>query len=100
MVSKRTQVLISEELLRKIDQMFGKRKRSWFITQAIQKELKRVSLLETLKETAGTWKDDEHPELAGGADRWIEKLRSEMDSRMEVFDELNEGVSLRYVRND
>ncbi len=100
MVARRAQVLIPEELLRKIDQMFGKRKRSWFITQAIQKELKRLSLLETLKETAGAWKDEEHPELSEGADRWVEKLRSEMDSRMEVFNELNEGVSLRYVRND
>lgn len=79
MAAKRTQVFIPEELLKKIDQMFGKRKRSWFITQTLQKELKRLSLLETLKETADAWKDEDHPELAGGTDRWVEKLRSEMD---------------------
>ena len=100
MVMKRAQVFIPEELLKKIDHKFGKRKRSWFITQVIQKELKRISLLETLKETAGAWKDEDHAELTGGTDKWVEKLRSEMDSRMEVFDECNEGLSPGHLRDD
>jgi len=79
---KRTHVVVPEELVQEIDRLSGKRKRSWFITQAVRKEIQRLNFLKAVKETAGAWKDEDHPELKKGVDNWVRSLRKEDEKRL------------------
>ena len=72
---KRTHVVIAEELVSQIDRLVGKRGRSRFLSQAAEQELKRLRILKALERAAGSWKDENHPELKGGAARWVAQLR-------------------------
>jgi hypothetical protein len=65
-----------EELLKEIDRLVGKRKRSQFVTQATRKELNRLKLERALDNAAGAWSDDRHKELVQkGTYGWIRELR-------------------------
>jgi len=81
-VTKRTHVVVPEELVKEIDRLSGKRKRSWFITQAVRKEIQRLNFLKAVKETAGAWQDKDHPEFKKGIDNWVKKLREEDEKRL------------------
>lgn len=75
MSSRRTHIIIPEELVAEIDAFVGKRGRSQFLTVAARKELKRVRLLRAVDRACGAWSDQDHPELSQGADVWVEDLR-------------------------
>ncbi len=79
---KRTHVVVPEDLLKEIDELSGKRKRSRFITEAAKKEIRRLKFLKAVKETAGAWKDEDHPELEKGVDNWVRTLREEDEKRL------------------
>lgn len=79
---KRTHVVVPEELVKEIDKLSGKRKRSWFITQAVRKEITRLNFLKAVKETAGAWKKTDHPELKKGVDNWVRSLREKDEKRL------------------
>ncbi len=81
-IKKRTHVVVPEELVKEIDRLSGKRKRSWFITRAVRKEIQRLNFIEAVKETAGTWKDEDHPELKKGVDSWVRSLREKDEKRL------------------
>lgn len=74
--------MVPEELVKEIDRLSGKRKRSWFITQAVRKEIQRLNYLKAIKETAGAWKDKDHPELNKGVESWVRRLRDEDEKRL------------------
>jgi hypothetical protein len=57
--------------------LVGKGGRSKFLTQAAEKELRRLQQIKGLEGVAGAWKDKNHPELRGGAAQWVRKLRKE-----------------------
>ncbi len=75
----RAHVIVEEEILKDIDRLVGKRKRSSFITNAAKKELQRLNQLSALRKLKGAWKDEDHPEMQGkdGAYKWVRKLRQE-----------------------
>ena len=81
MPSKRTHVVLEEKLVRDIDRLVGARRRSSFLTEAAQEKLMRYRQIEALKAAAGAWKDRDHPELKGGSEQWVRKLRRETESR-------------------
>ena len=81
MTSVRTHVVMPRDLLLAIDRLVGKRGRSRFVTAAAQQEVKRRQLLKALDQAAGCWKDEDHPELRGGAAAWVAKLRREDERR-------------------
>jgi hypothetical protein len=83
MNTKRTHIVIPQELVAEIDTVVGKRGRSAFLTQAAEKELMRLRQLKALGAAAGSWKDEDHPELRQGAAKWVKKLRREYDRRFE-----------------
>jgi hypothetical protein len=72
-------------LVADIDKLVGKRGRSAFLTELAQREIKLRRQRRALRETAGAWKPEDHPELVHGAAAWIRKLRL-LDSRR--FEEL------------
>jgi len=81
-IKKRTHVVVPEELVKEIDRLSGKRKRSWFITRAIKREIQRLNYVMVVKETAGAWKDEDHPEFEKGVDDWVRSLRKEDEKRL------------------
>jgi metal-responsive CopG/Arc/MetJ family transcriptional regulator len=82
MNAKRTHVVLSGQLVRDIDTIVGKRRRSSFLTQAAEHELMRLRQIQALETAAGSWKDKDHPELKQGAAKWVTKLRRDYDRRV------------------
>ena len=80
MNTKRTHVVLAEQLVREIDAVVGSRQRSSFISQAAEAELMRRRQLKALDEVV-PWKDKDHPELKGGAAKYVRKLRREYEQR-------------------
>ena len=83
MNTKRTHIVIPEQLVARIDTIVGKRGRSKFLTQAAEKELMRLGQLKAIEAAAGSWKDKDHPELKHGAARWVDKLRRQDEKRFQ-----------------
>jgi metal-responsive CopG/Arc/MetJ family transcriptional regulator len=79
-VNKRTHVVLSEQLVKDIDQLVGGRQRSNFLTQAAERELMRRRQLKALDELV-PWKEKDHPELGQGAAKYVRKLRREYEQR-------------------
>lgn len=77
----RTHIVIPRPLVGEIDRLVGKRGRSRFLSEAAWREVKRLRALQALERAAGAWKDQDHPELKGGAAAWIRKLRREDERR-------------------
>src|ERR1017187_9004817 len=61
MDTKRTHIVIPQQLAVEIDTLVGKRDRSAFLTQAAEKELMRLRQIKALEGAAGAWKDKDHP---------------------------------------
>jgi hypothetical protein len=81
--TKRTHVVLPDDLVRQIDKIAGARGRSAFLTDLAKREIKRQELLEIFKRKEPIWKDEDHPELKDGAAAWIRKMRAESDARFE-----------------
>jgi Arc/MetJ-type ribon-helix-helix transcriptional regulator len=81
MRTKRTHIVIPEQLAARIDRLVGKRGRSSFLAQAAEKELMRLRQIKALKVAIGAWRDENHPELRRGAAAWVAKLRREDEKR-------------------
>jgi metal-responsive CopG/Arc/MetJ family transcriptional regulator len=82
MSTRRTHIVIPEPLVNEIDRLVGKRNRSGFLTQAAEKELRRLQQINALEGAVGAWKDKDHPELKAGAARWVKELRRESERRL------------------
>jgi hypothetical protein len=82
-MSKRTHIVIPEKLAEEIDTLVGKRGRSSFLTEAAWKEVRRLRMIKALEEASGAWNDKDHPELRGGASKYVEKIRRENERRFE-----------------
>jgi Arc/MetJ-type ribon-helix-helix transcriptional regulator len=81
MAQKRAHVFIPEKLLAEIDKLVGKGKRSSLITEILDHEIRRRRLMQILDDAAGSWKDEDHPELKDGAYAWVRQMRDEDDRR-------------------
>ena len=81
MITKRTHVVLSHQLVKDIDTLVGSRQRSSFLTQAAEEKLMRLRQLKALEEATGSWKDKDHPELKQGSAYWVTQLRKTEASR-------------------
>lgn len=72
---KQANFQLPEELLEQLRAIAGKREQSRFVSEALRRELRRVSQLKTIDESFGCWGDGEHPELKAGVDRFVRGLR-------------------------
>jgi hypothetical protein len=68
--------LIPEELLSALRALVPKGKQSAVVANALKNELRRIQFKKTLEESFGAWKKGDHPELQGGAEKFIRKLRT------------------------
>jgi hypothetical protein len=46
------------------------------VANALKNELRRIQFKKTLEESFGAWKKGDHPELRGGGEKFIRKLRT------------------------
>ena len=74
---KRAHVFLPDDLLSDVDALVGPRGRSAFLTEVIREAVNRTRLLQFLNSKEPIWKDEDHPELAEGADTWVRQLRDE-----------------------
>ena len=82
MQTKRTHIVISDQLVSEIDGLVGKRGRSGFLSDAAWREVKRLRMLSALEQATGSWKSEDHPELRKGSASYVRKLRTESDRRI------------------
>lgn len=83
MARNRVLVQYPPEVIAGIDKIVGTGKRTSFLVGLAERELKLYEQREALREAAGCWKSEDHPELTGGAAAWVSKVRSESDERFE-----------------
>jgi len=75
----RTHVVLPAELVRQIDELVGKRRRSAFIEDAVGERMKRERLRKALATTAGALKGKLPPEWEepGGPAEWVHRNRQQ-----------------------
>ena len=77
MPHKRAHVVLPDDLLADVDALVGPRGRSAFLTEVIREAVNRRRLLEFLSSKEPIWKDEDHPELAEGAEGWVRQMRDQ-----------------------
>ena len=77
----RTHVVVPDGLIAAIDARVGQRKRSRFITEAIEEKLRRAELLEAFDAVAGSLADADVPgwETPEATSEWVRAIRRESD---------------------
>lgn len=80
----KTHVTLPANVLKTLDELAGKRGRSRFITEAAEEKIAREKFLKALAESAGAWKDKNHPELSSTEDinRYVRKMREQSTQRL------------------
>lgn len=78
-----TVIRVPDELAREIDRLAGAKKRSAYAVEVLWKEVRRTRQREALRSSTGSWKPENHPELAHGGAAYVEEIRSEPDERFE-----------------
>ena len=82
----RTLVPIPPHLAAAIDKLAGQRQRARFIVELLERELRRREQRDALGEAAGSWEDEDHPELAEGGDKWIREIRRGSAERLDKIE--------------
>jgi hypothetical protein len=75
--SKRINVTFPNSLLEELREYVPRRERNRFIVETVEKELRKIRLRKALRETAGAWSDEDHPDLMTTEDvnRYVRRLR-------------------------
>jgi hypothetical protein len=87
----RTLVPIPRQLADAIDRVAGQKQRANFVIGLVEREIRRREQCDALREAAGSWKDEDHPELADGADKWVREMRQEAAKRFEKIEQQREA---------
>lgn len=76
-------IKVPDQLAHEIDRLAGSGKRSAYAVEVLWREVRRIRQREALRSSAGSWKREDHPELARGGAAYVEEIRSEPDDRFE-----------------
>ena len=81
----RMHVILPEDLVKAVDDLAGKGKRSRFVEEAVREKLRKEALLSALEETAGMLSADDHPEWATPEKvaAWVRETRQQSDRWLE-----------------
>ena len=73
----RTHLILPEDLVNRIDEVVGKRKRSRFVEEAVREKLRKETLIAALEQTAGVLANGGPSEWATqeGAAAWVRDAR-------------------------
>ena len=83
MARPRAVIQIPLQLAAEIDQLAGRGHRSEFAIEVLDQEVKRRQLLKILENKEPLWKNEDHPELAQGAEAWVRQMRQEDEVRFQ-----------------
>lgn len=84
--AKRAHILLPQELVVEIDAIVGPRKRSAFLVETAQAEIRRRRLLQFLESDEPAWKDRDHPEFMEGSAAWVRQRRQEGQTRYALIE--------------
>ncbi|MGO9255588.1 MAG: hypothetical protein ACLQU1_04700 [Bryobacteraceae bacterium] len=87
----RNLVPIPRQLAAAIDKVAGPKQRATFIVKLVEREIRRREQRDALREAAGSWKGEDHPEPAEGADKWVREIRQESVKRFEKIEQHREA---------
>jgi len=92
--ARKVTVKLPVSLLRRLDEIVPSRRRSAFITRAIEEQLAILEQAVALEESAATWRDEDYPQMATAADidRWLADLRGSTDERLARLFSQTEGA--------
>jgi len=78
MNAKKITISLPQDLARRFKERVPVRQRSDFIAKILEEHLALEEQLNVLDETAGCWRDENHPEMATTADidNWLVNLRT------------------------
>jgi len=84
MAKTKVHLTFPPKIIREIDKLVGKRGRSKFVSEAARERINREKYASSLKECAGAWKSENHPELSstGHVVKFIKKIRKESEERL------------------
>lgn len=85
-MSRRTNLLLPDELVAEVDRIAGPRMRSAYIAEAVEARLRRDRLKEVVAQTHGSLDPADYPEWSS-PDRivaWVRASRSEVTGRGET----------------
>jgi hypothetical protein len=54
--------------------------------EVLEEEIRRREQIEALHEAAGSWRDDDHPELTAGAETWVRQMRDASLERLQQIE--------------
>lgn len=86
MARNRVLVQFPPDLIAEIDKIAGAGNRTAFLVELANREVKLYRQRQALRAVAGTWKSEDHPELAQGAAAYVRQLRELEQPRMERID--------------
>lgn len=83
-MTTRAHVVLPEDLLKEVDRVAGKRKRSRFIEEAVRDRLSREALRLALEKTAGILRAEDYPEWSTPEQisAWVHDLRQADNERL------------------
>ncbi len=73
----KTLIVLPDDLGAELKQSIPARQRSRFVAEAVEKQLRSMKFRKTLKKTAGTWTDKNHPDMGtqAGINRHLGRIR-------------------------
>jgi hypothetical protein len=76
-IRERLNLYLTKPVADELRRLIPARERTRFVEEILARELRRRKLKAALKESAGAWKDEDHPDMLTGKDidRWIEEQR-------------------------
>jgi len=83
MARKQTIIKIPGDLAHELDRAAGPKRRSAYAIDVLWRDVRRRRQRAALKTSAGSWRTEDHPELAHGGAAYVEQIRSETDDRFE-----------------
>lgn len=89
----RNRVLVEypPEVIAEIDKIAGLGKRTAYLVELAKRDVKLHRQREALRAAAGTWKDEDHPELAQGSAAYFRQIRDLDKERSERIEAHREG---------
>jgi len=79
------------EVIAEIDKIVSHGKRTAFLVDLAKREIKLNRQRKALRAAKGSWRPEDHPELAEGAAKWVHGLRQESLKRFERIEQHREA---------
>lgn len=85
----KTNIVLPADVVFAIEGITKRRKRSQFVVEAIREKIERIKFQRALEESAGCWKDKNHPELKTQRDinKYLKKVRATTNYRILLTNE-------------